>query len=137
MHLWAHCAVVSNVAQYTPAIKVAASSDSTTTAAFFIANPDLQNQGFFEVDGSHLPPTYDHHIDDLMSAESGELLQRTFPTSILSLNEVLGKPAKFTQTPSRMTSLMPYTLTIASLWVGSLIPERWLLSCQTIIGSKL
>jgi hypothetical protein len=23
------------------------------------------------------------------------------------------------------------------LWVGSLIPERWLLSCQTIIGSKL
>jgi hypothetical protein len=63
-----------------------------TTRRRQVLSMETVNQGVFEVYGSPLPPTYDHHVDDLMNAEIGDLLPCTIAAGILSLYEVLGYP---------------------------------------------
>jgi hypothetical protein len=99
MHLWHQEDIIADAEQYTPAIEIAPAPQSAAIALFTLANPDSQNPGVFDEGGSRLPPTYDHHVDDLMCAEIGELLPRTIAASIKSLYEVLGYPTKYTPDP--------------------------------------
>jgi hypothetical protein len=97
--LWQQCQIIQQSAKYVPPVELAPIPNMATIATFIRANPDSQNQGVFEVDGSRLPPTFDHHVDDLMTAEIAELLPRTIAASITSLYEVLGYPTQYTPDP--------------------------------------
>jgi hypothetical protein len=99
MHIWDKTGTVEKAAQFTPPIEMSPAPDKATIAEFVRANPDSHNQGVFDMNGQRIPPTYDHHVDDLMSAEVAELLPRTIAASIISLYEVLGYPNKYTPDP--------------------------------------
>jgi hypothetical protein len=98
-YFWHLHNIIERAAEYTPYFELAPSPTPSEIAQFVRANPDSHNQGVFAVDGSRLAPTFDHHVDDLMSAEIGELLPRTISASVLSLYEVLGYPNKYTPDP--------------------------------------
>jgi hypothetical protein len=93
-HLWGIRNVISFAKKYTPNFTIAPPPDTATIESFILANKDSKNPGVFHPDGSRLPPTYDHHVDDLMSADIADLLPRTISASILSLYQVLGFPTK-------------------------------------------
>jgi hypothetical protein len=118
MYLWQQCTIISQAAPYTPAIEMAPLPEPSVIDMFICANPDLQNQGVFDVDGSRLPPTHDHHVDDLMSAKIGDLLPCTIAASILSLYEVEGIQHGTPWTPFPVKKLMLCTPTNASSWDG-------------------
>lgn len=99
MYLWGLCNIIALAAKFTPEFTIAPAPDSDTIASFVQANQDSQNPGVFNADGSRKPPTFDHHVDDLMTAEIAELLPRTMAASILSLYQVLGFPTKYTPDP--------------------------------------
>jgi hypothetical protein len=85
IYLWQQCTIVSQAAPYTPGIKMAPIPEPSIIKIFICANPDSHHPGVFDVDGSRMPPTFDHHVDDLMNAEIGDLLPCTIAASMLSL----------------------------------------------------
>ena len=99
MYLWSRPDIISAAAQYTPEFTIAPTPDAATVISFVCANRDSQNLGVIRDDGTRSPPTYNHHVDDLMSADIAEFLPRTMAASILSLYQVLGFPNKYTTDP--------------------------------------
>jgi hypothetical protein len=93
-----------------PPINITDAPDDTTVDCFVQANADSLNQGVFDEHGNWLSPTFDHHVDDLMSADMQNHLHQTIAASVLSLYEVLIYPTNYTPDPlSREKFVAAYT----------------------------
>jgi hypothetical protein len=90
--LWMQIDTLSRGLPHLPKFIFAPSASQATVAQFVQAAPGSLNTGVLDQQGAHLPPQYDHHVDDCLYADVKDFFLLTVAASILALYLLLGQP---------------------------------------------
>lgn len=91
-HLWHEPDILTRAQQFLPPFIFAPPATATERKAFVRAIPDSLNTGVLDSKGHRRAPTYDHHVDDNLYADTTEFLPRAAAASIIALYEIVGYP---------------------------------------------
>jgi hypothetical protein len=98
-HLWHDADLIDWARSLLPAIEIASLPSMVMIATFTRATVDSFNSGVLHADGRRKAPTFDHLIDDLLSADTGSHLLQLIAAMVVSLYEVFGYPNFFVPDP--------------------------------------
>ena len=76
-----------------PELRLEKPPTEAEVADFAQAQADDINAGVFRLDGSRLPPQFDHHVDDCGFADVDEFVEQGVYASALALYAILGFPS--------------------------------------------
>jgi len=125
---------VSKAAAFLPPVTFEPLPSRMTIAGFTSAEPDSQNLGVLNPDGSRKPPPYHHHVDDNVYADVKEHMVLTLSASALGLFTVFGFPQPEVPNPLSLKKLntrygpdrkiLGYSIETRRMVVALLVPKR-------------
>ena len=91
--LWLHQQDIIQLAdEYLPELTIDPEPSEETVASFAPAEPDSVNVGVLNPDGTRKSPQFDHHVDDCVFCDTGELIIRATAASVYSLYKTITFP---------------------------------------------